>query len=246
MKIFNNTNHLTGTVLATLACVAFVGCTKSYDRGGTTSDTTTRMNTTTSAPVVDTSTQSTASNTTVAADDTPKTMDNTGEVPPAAADAGAPAAENSATSTTTTEKKTTKHMKHKAKKAHRKAAKDAAIVTHPEPSVANEDRYDRSYDYSHDHDAYDRDARDRDAHDRDAYDHDAAVSDRYDNTVSGTTVAPDVYRETGLSPFAQEPNSRIPAQIGSGQLTGEDKSTTVLEGPNLFQDPSALGRDLIK
>lgn len=46
------------------------------------------------------------------------------------------------------------------------------------------------------------------------------------------------WRETGLSPFSQKPASRMPTQIGSGQLTGEDRSTTIFNGPGLFQDPA--------
>lgn len=215
MKIFNNTNHLTKTVLAVIAGVAFVGCTNSSDRAVTT----------------DTTTTTTTSNTTLAADDTPKTLDTTGEVPPAAADQGASSTDTS----TKTETKTTKHMKHKAKKAHKKAKEAAAVWVPSEPVVSNQ-RQDDSYYYNSEDMAQSNGSTDV----SEQYD------DAYSSTYSGMTTAPDVYRETGLSPFAQEPNSRIPAQIGSGQLTGEDKSTTILEGPSLFQDPSALGRDLIR
>ncbi len=216
MKSFNNANHLTKTTLAALACVAFVGCTDPKERVETTSTTSS-----TTAPA-----DSTYSNTTIAADDTPKTLDTTGAVPPAPADTAT--GSEMSESSTTTETKTTKKMKHKAKKAHKKhsawvapaPAKDDVAVFEEEDTV-----YGPGY----------------------VVDDSMDVSDQYENeTVSATTMAPETYRETGLSPFAQEPNSRMPKQIGSGQLTGEDKSTTILEGPSLFQDPSALGRDLIR
>ena len=224
MKLFNNANSLTGTVLAALACVAFVGCTDSSDRAATTSSTT---SSTTTAPV-----DSTVSNTTIAADDTPKTLDTTGEVPPAAADtASGSDSAMPADSSTTSETKTTKKMKHKAKKAHKKHSAWVA----PTPVINDSVATNSDDDFSYDNDVAVTETESMD------------VSDQYhDETLSGSTMAPETYRETGLSPFAQEPNSRMPKQIGSGQLTGEDKSTTVLEGPSLFQDPAALGRDLIR
>jgi hypothetical protein len=219
MKLFNN-SKLTSTVLTALACVAFVGCSDSATR-----DTSSRMD-------------STVSNTTIAADDTPKTLDTTGSVPPAAADTSA--ASESATSTrestaTTTDSKAA--AKRNAKKAHRR--NHSARHAHAK----------RSHEVALNRD----DAR---VYDNNTYNNDVVTTDNNTNTMdvshqddiqttSGVTTAPDTYRETGLSPFAQEPNSRMPIQIGSGQLTGEDKSTTVLEGPSLFQDPSALGRELI-
>lgn len=205
MKIYSNTKHLTGAVLATLACASFVGCTRTADREV--------MNS-----VPDQTTMSgTSSGTTVAANDEsapPTTMDNTGAVPPAAADESAMKSESSTTT------KSTKHMKskHKAERVHKKHSAGVA----PAPAL-DEDAY-----------AY----RDDDATNG------ALVSPDDDDTVSATTMAPS-WGETGLSPFAQEPGSRIPTQIGSGQITGEDKSTTILDGPSLFQDPAALGRSLL-
>lgn len=224
MKTLNSANQLAGTVLAALACVAFAGCTDSTDR----TMTRTTTSTTTTAPA-------TVSNTTLAAGDTTDVLDSNAEVPPAPSDTstGMTATGESATSTTT-QTKTTKVKKHKAKKAHKKAhsawvppapASDDALAAH-----SDDDDY-----------VYDSDF----AETRDLGTMDVTDQYRDKETVSGVTQAPTFYREDGLSPFAQEPNSRMPKQIGSGQMTGEDKSTTVLEGPSLFQDPSALGRDLI-
>jgi hypothetical protein len=223
MKILNNANQLAGTVLAALACVAFAGCTDSTTR--TVTDTTT-----------------TSSHTTLAAGDTNDVLDSNAEVPPAPSETstGMTASGESATSatSTTTRTKTTKMKKHKAKKAHKKAhsawvppapASDDALAAH-----SDDDVYVYDSDFAETEDVGPMDAIEPY---QDPY--------RNDETISGVTRAPTFYREDGLSPFAQEPNSRMPKQIGSGQLTGEDKSTTVLEGPSLFQDPSALGRDLI-
>lgn len=170
-------------------------------------------------------TQETASNMTVAADDTPKI-----EVKPAK-----------------------ENLKHKAKKSHKKSmSRDASIskrrlspvVKAHKPDKTDAVVDDNSYFYDSELARTDADMINPSENGTPA----GAVDARrdFDETVSGTTQAPMNFREDGLSPFAQEPFSRIPATIGSGQLTGKDKSTTFLDGPSLFQDPSALGRELTK
>ena len=190
MKIFNNA-HLTGTVLAAVACASLIGCNRNADREVMND----RSVTSTTQSSSGYTTQDTASNTTIAADDS--------------------AASSAA------------------------AASHARV--HARPALTTEDD---SY-------FYDSELATKDSGMIDPSQNAGAVDATHDfdsvsGSVSGTTQAPMTYREDGLSPFAQEPFSRIPATVGSGQLTGEDKSTTILDGPSLFQDPSALGRDLIK
>lgn len=231
MKIFTNMNHLTGSVLAVLACASFVGCSRNND-ATVMNDRNVPVETTTSASSVDTSSDTSSGTTLAANETTPATLDNTGSVPPAPADEaamGAPASNESAAP-----KKAAKHSKgkHKAKKHHK--AHSAAIEASP---VQDAYVYDSTIDTSDEAMI---------GTDRDLAAVDASQDYSDEGTESGvTTNAPMSYYETGLSPFAQEPGSRIPTQIGSGQLTGEDRSTTVLDGPSLFQDPSALGRDIV-
>jgi hypothetical protein len=206
MKLFN-TNHLTGTVLAVLACASFIGCTRAQDRSV--------LNT---SPAIDT-TQATASNMTLAADDT-------------ANEATAAPSEMPQDTSASSPTKSSKHSKakHKAKKhSHKKMDNEAVVAPAHTNTVVSTDQDS----YFYDSDSVVTNTKSVDA------------TEDYKETTSGTTHASMDERETGLSPFAQEPNSRFPETIGSGQLTGEDKSTTIFDRPSLFQDPSALGRELI-
>lgn len=169
--------------------------------------------------VTETTTSDTTSGTTSANDPAtqPETLANTGAVPPT--DATMNGANETSAAETKSKKTTTK--KHHGKK-HHKAHKDGAW---------NDRR-------SEDVDVY-------------VYEDNSALTPEdemvfgtEDDTVSGTTVgASTAAIDTGLSPFTQEPASRIPLQIGSGQITGKDKSVSSLEGASLFQDPSASERD---
>lgn len=166
-------------------------------------------------------TETTTSGTTTANDPAtaPDTLANTGAVPPT--DATMNEAGTTTTETKTTKKATKKHhgKKHKAKSAHGDGA-------------WNERRDTDVYVYD-DNSAIVRDEDDL-----------VLGDDLYvDETVSGTTLGASTYYNGSLSPFAQEPASRIPLQIGSGQITGKDKSVSALEGASLFQDPSASERD---
>lgn len=231
MKIFNNTTHLTGAVIATLACASLIGCSRDNDRVVVRDA---------SVPPLATSNNTyanneTTSNTTIAANEeaAPPAMD---ESMPADSSSANSAASTSTTSTTTrTETRKAKHgkAKHKAKK-HRKH--DSAMIDHSQDQV-------RAPIIENNNNVYDS------TRDRDVAAVDATQDYRNDNkgTESGVTSnSPVSYYENGLSPFAQEPASRIPTQIGSGQMTGEDRSTTILDGPSLFQDPSALGRNIVR
>ncbi len=218
MKNFNTT-LLTRTALAALACASFAACSRNADQTYVSRD-----RSLLAPPLAsnDTASNTTFSNTTVAAND---------ESMPAA-DTSAPAVgpDDSATKTdsSTTTTKTTKHTKskHKAKKHHAKhgsamaAPRDRAVI-YDEPAVATtttETQINGSVDARRD----------------------------YDDTISATTMAAPGWRETGLSPFAQEPASRIPAQIGSGQITGEDRSATLFDKSGPFADPAAVERSLIQ
>lgn len=173
-------------------------------------------------------TESTSSGTTTANDPatSPDTLANTGAVPPT----DATMTKEESTTDKKMSKKTTTKKHHEKKhhgdhKEHHKDHKDGAW---------NDSR-------SRDTDVY-------------VYEDNRAVieneddlifgEDSYD-TVSGTTLGASTSNVDlgGLSPFAQEPASRIPLQIGSGQMTGKDKSVSSVEGASLFQEPSASERD---
>lgn len=242
MKLVNNTK-LAGSVLAMLACASFLSCSRHSDdvalRDSAVTESTgsAPAGNAVGAPVASVATtdaaNTTVSNTTIAADDTPKTLDTTGTVPPSAADESAGSATTDKSLAPTTKK--TKHMK-----KTKKTKKSASALAPSEPVVSNTTEDDSYF--------YDSDLATTDSGMLDPSQGIGSVdaSQDFDDTVSATTSSAGAYmREDGLSPFFHEPDSRMPIQIGSGQLTGEDKSTTILEGPSLFQDPSALGRDLV-
>lgn len=232
MMTLIRTTQLASAVLGALACATVFGCSRAGDPAPPLQDSAVSEATgsrpagnAVGAPYA--VSETTASNTTIAADDTPKTLDTTGTIPPGAADeAAAPAADTKTTTTTT--KKKTKHHSKKSKRAHKSAYQPTAPVLAPAPSVA------------------DRSSTSETVTTTTTTTTDVPAATETESTVSGSTQGALPVRETGLSPFFHEPNSRLPVQIGSGQMTGEDKSTTILEGPSLFQDPAALGRDLVR
>jgi hypothetical protein len=199
MKFFDNV-HLTGAVLAVLACGSVIGCSRNSD-----SDVMNDRTLMAPAPTTESSTYST----------THSVIELPTQEP-----------------TYRTTHKTTYKAASKAKVAVQRRTPRRA------PAVAA--KPDDSYFYESELMTNDPDVVDP-SQERGAVD-----ATRDFDSVSGTTRAPITYSEGGLSPFAQEPFSRFPTTIGSGQLTGEDKSTTIFDEPGLFQDPSALGRELMK
>jgi hypothetical protein len=154
----------------------------------------------------------------------PNTMDNSGAVPPTDTNAASgDTAASGATTTTTTETKSKKatKKKHHDKKAHKGA-------WHQQHQSSDEYVYEDNSVLTDDNAVY-------------------GQTDIFteDETVSGTTLGASTaaYDDGGLSPFAQEPTSRIGANIGSNQITGKDKSISSLEDASVFQDPIAQERD---
>ncbi|RYZ68769.1 MAG: hypothetical protein EOP05_15880, partial [Proteobacteria bacterium] len=205
-------------ILGSMVMAAFfagaVGCNRTADESVIRNDT-----------IVTETTADTVSGVTSANDPatSPETLNTTGAVPPIEASQTSSKVDTTTDTTTTetTKKSSKKHQGKKHKKTH-----DGAWISPSDQrrsSQANIDQY--------------------------AMDDNSALiaeddlvlgqDDFYaDDTVSGMTMGADAYR-SGLSPFIQEPASRLPLQIGSTSITGKDKSVSSLEGPSLFQEATA-------
>ena len=225
-----NTTLLTRTVLAALTCASFAACSRNTDQSTVSRDPSLQAPPLASASGTSRSVNDTSSSTTVAAND--DSMPAADANPPPVG----PSDEQLKTAPHETTTKTTKHTKSKHKVSKKHHPKHSAMnAPRRRQALAPQDRaviYDEPVVATTTTDTQNN----------------AAVNARsdYDDTVSATTMAAPEWRETGLSPFAQEPASRIPAQIGTGQITGEDRSATIFDKSGFFADPAAQERDLIK